>query len=725
MPLRPLVLALSLALLPALPATLRADDTPASPGLAVPLAQNPVLAASGLPFEAPALDRIAAAHFQPAIEAAMARHRSELAAIAATTAPPDFANTIEALERSGGDLRRAASLFSNLNGAQSTPELQALATQLMPALAAHQAAIYLDAGLFARIQPLYAARDTLDLTPEQRRVLERYYTLFQRGGAALSEQDKATFKANADRMATLSVRFSQNLLKDTNAFLLRVDDRARLAGLPEAEIAAAAALAKARGFEGEWAFSLQKPSLIPALTYAEDRDLRRALYQAYVNRGNNGDAQDNKALIAELVKLRAANAQLLGHATWADFVLAENMAKTPAAVDALLGRLWTPAVANARREADALAQLAAQHGHEGPIEGWDWWYWAERLRRAEYALDDAELRPYFKLEHVRDGAFEVARRLWGITFHARPDLPVYHPDVQAFEVRNPDGSHLGLLYTDYSTRDGKRPGAWASNFRPQSTLLGQTPIIVNVCNVPRPDADGLVLLGLDDVNTLFHEFGHALHGLFSSVTYPSLAGTAVPRDFVEFPSQIMENWAEQREVLKQFARHHSTGEAIPDALLDKLEKARRFNQGFAATEYLAAAILDLRYHTLREPGDLDVAGFERRVLQEIGLPPAIAPRYTSTNFAHVFAGGYSAGYYAYIWAETLDADGFQAFRDAGLFDAATAARLRDRVLSQGGNLDAAEAYRAFRGNDPSVDALLDKRGLKPVIDDEDPARSAD
>jgi peptidyl-dipeptidase Dcp len=691
--------------------------------LDLPISGNPLLHAWTAPFNAPPFEQIDVMHFAPAVEEAIRRQQEDLQRIRSQSAKPSFSNTIEALELAGRDLRRIAPVFMNLYSANSTPELQKLGATLLPTLMSNQATLFVDSALFSRVKSLYLQRDILGLNDEQKRVLERYYTQFVRGGAGLEGAERARFKTNVDRLAQLAVQFNQNLLGETNRYVLFIADREELQGLPDDVIATAAETAKMRGKEGQWAFTLQTPSRLPFLTYARNRGLRETLFKAYVARGNNGNTADNNTIIRETVRLRTENAQLLGHPTFAHFTLTENMAKTPDNVERLLMQLWTPALDNAKRERDALQQVADAAGDNLQIAAWDWWYYSEKLRQQRYAIDESALKAYFPMPAVRAGAFDVAHRLWGLSFTPRNDVPVYHPDVEVFEVHNADGSHLGLLYTDYYVRDGKRPGAWASPYRLQSALDGiTTPIIVNVCNFARPTGDTPSLLSFDDVSTLFHEFGHALHGLMSNVTYPSVGGTQVPRDFVEFPSQVMENWAAQREVLQRFARHYQSGEVISGEWLDKLDAAARFNQGFAATEYLSAALLDMRYHMLSEPGEIDPQAFEKKTMRELGLIDQIAPRYTSTNFGHVFGGGYASGYYAYIWAEVLDADGFQAFRQAGLFDSDTATRLRNEVFSRGGSVDPMAAYRRFRGSEPKVDALLEKRGLQPIIDDSGEAK---
>ena len=503
------------------------------------------------------------------------------------------------------------------------------------------------------------------------------------------------------------------MLKETNRFELVIDNQEDLDGLPDDIIQAAAETAAERGHEGKWVFTIQKPSLIPFLQYSTRRELREKMFKAYAEQGNHGDELDNKTILSKMAALRVKRANLLGYNTHADYVLEENMAKNPRAVYALLHQLWRPALARAKAEAYDLQKMVEKDGFDFNLQPWDWWYYAEKVKKAKYDLDENELRPYFQLENVRNGAFDVATKLFGITFTERKDIPVYHPDVKAFEVQESDGSHIGILYVDYFTRASKRGGAWMNEYRGQKKVGGGeiAPIIVNVCNFANPTADKPSLLSLDNVETLFHEFGHALHGLLSDVTYPSLAGTSVPRDFVELPSQIMENWALHPEVMKTYARHYETDEPMPDELIAKIQKSTLFNQGFATVEYLAASFLDMDWHTLDKATELDAAAFEDQSLAAIGLIPEIISRYKSPYFRHIFAGGYSAGYYSYIWAEVLDADAFRAFEENGLYDRKTAQAFRDHILSRGGTGDPMQMYVRFRGAEPKIDPLLKKRGL--------------
>lgn len=683
----------------------------------VPVPDNPLLFEFDCPLGVPPFQRIRDEHYLPAFEAAMEAHRAEVAAIVASGEPPTFANTVGALDGSGRALERTARVFFPKHSADTNEVIQAVAREIAPRLSAHEDAILMDARLFERVRAVHAARDTAGLDAEQRRLVEETYKEFVRGGAGLEQAAKVRLAAINERLALLGVRFKENLLAENNTFKLVVERREDLAGLPESSVVAAAEAAKQAGLEGKWVFTLHKPSWIPFLQFSDSRELRKKMFEAYANRGNNGDERDNRQLLAEMARLRIERAGLLGSPTHADHVLAENMAKEPGRVRELLDRLWIPAAKVTRAEADALLALMKKEKAGKEIRPWDWWYYTERLRKLRYDLSDEELRPYFELARVQQGAFEVAGRLWGLRFLARDDLPTYHEEVRAFEVREADGRHVGVLYVDYHPRPGKSQGAWMTAYRGQERRDGEriAPVVANVFNFPRPVGDTPALLGLEEVETLFHEFGHALHGLLSDVTYPGLAGTAVARDFVELPSQVMENWAVEPEVLRSYARHHATSEAMPEALIEKIRRSQHFNQGFATTEYLAASYLDLAWHTLeRDPGEIDVARFEAEALKKIGLIPEVAPRYHSTYFAHIFAGGYSAGYYSYIWAAVLDADAFAAFQEQGdLFHPVTAQAFRDHVLSRGNTADPLELYVRFRGAEPRIEPLLRKRGLLP------------
>jgi peptidyl-dipeptidase Dcp len=604
-------------------------------------------------------------------------------------------------------------VFFSLSEANTNETLQKIEAEISPLLAKHRDDINLDPKLFARVKTVYDGRDRLVLTAEQVRLLDKFYKNFVRGGANLDEAAKAEFRKINEELSVLSVKFGDNVLKETNAFALVIDNADDLVGLPRAVIDGAAEAAKERGMEGRWVFTLHKPSMIPFLQYSPKRDLREKIFKAYINRANNGDASDNKAVLSRIAALRMKRASLLGYKTHADFVLEENMAKTPAGVTRLLDQLWTPAVEMAGKEAGKLQGLAVKEGGTFKLEPWDWWYYAEKLKKTEYDLDDQALKPYFRLDNVRDGAFAVAGKLWGLQFTERTDIPKYHPDVRVFEVKEADGTHVGILYTDYFPRASKRGGAWSGAFRSQCARDGKriTPVVSNVGNFSMPAGDTPSLLTFEEVSTLFHEFGHALHELLSNCTYETLSGTNVPSDFVEVASQIMENWAGDPEVIKTYANHYQTGEPIPDVLVEKVKNAGLFNKGFETVEYLAACYLDMDWHTLTEPKEQDAAAFETASMAKIGLIPEIVVRYRSPYFSHIFSGGYSSGYYSYIWSEVLDADAFQAFKETSLFDRATAKSLRDNILSRGGTEDPMALYKKFRGREPKVEPLLKRKGF--------------
>jgi peptidyl-dipeptidase Dcp len=673
---------------------------------------NPFFSEWKAPFGVPPFDRIGTEHFLPAIQDGIAEHNREVQAIAKSAAPPTFENTVEALDASGRLLEKVTAVFSNLTSAETSDALQAIQKQVAPMLAAHRDDIRLDPALFARVKAVRDARATLALEPDQKKLLEDTWKDFVRGGALLPKEGQERLRAINAELAGLSVTFGDNLLKETNAYKLVIDKKEDLAGLPDRVVAGGAAAAKKAGLEGKWLFTLQAPSLWPFLQAADDRERRRQIFTAYVTRGSHGDASDNKATLARIAALRAERAQLLGYKTHADYVLDENMAKTPARVYEFLERLWAPAKAVAAREAADLQAAIRADGKDFALEPWDWSHYAEKVRQARFDLDEQALRPYFPLDRVREGAFWVANRLYGITFAELPGLPAYNPEVKAFEVKDADGSHLAVLYLDYHPRPGKRGGAWSSRYRGTWVEKGVSirPVVVNVCNFSRPAGDSPALLSIEEVETLFHEFGHGLNSILSKVRYRGLASP--PRDFVELPSQIMENWATEPEVLQHYARHWKTGEVIPTDLVDKIKKSRQFNQGFATVEYLAASLLDMDWHTVSETKEKDATAFEKAAMERIGMPPQIVPRYRSPYFQHIFAGGYSSGYYSYIWAEVLDADAFQAFKEKGLFDPATARSFRTNVLERGGSEDAMTLYVRFRGREPSVEPLLARRGLK-------------
>lgn len=679
---------------------------------APPAGDNPFFREWKTPFGVPPFQEIRDEHFLPAFQSGIAARKREVEEIANNPVPATFANTLEALDRVGRLLDKVQPVFSNLSSAETNERLQEIDREVAPLLAAARDDIYLNPRLFARVKAVWEKRAGLGLNPVQLRLVEEIYKDFVRGGANLNASDQERLRAINKELSPLSVRFGNNLLKETNAYRLVVENQADLAGLPESTVAGAAEAAKAAGLPGKWVFTLQAPSIWPFLSYSGNRELRRQILTAYLKRCDHGDEYDNKAILTRMAVLRAEKARLLGYATHADFVLAENMAKTPGQVYGLLNQLWTPASAVARKEAEALQAMIGREGGDFKLEAWDWRFYAEKEKKARYQFDDNEVRPYFPLDRVRQGAFDVASRLYGLKFVERTDLPKYHPEVRTFEVLDSDGSHLGVFMADYHPRPGKRGGAWSSRFRGQYMEDGRDirPIVTNVCNFTRPSAGKPALLTPEEVETLFHEFGHALHSLLARVPYQNLAGT--PRDFVELPSQIMENWAMEPEVLKSYARHFETGAPIPDALIQKMKNAEKFNQGFATMEYLAASFLDMDWHTLSAGPRQDATAFENASLEKIKLMPEVGVRYRSPYFQHIFSGGYSSGYYSYIWSEVLDSDAFQAFKEKGLFDQATATSFRRNILERGGTADPMEMYKQFRGREPSVEPLLEKRGLK-------------
>ncbi len=677
-------------------------------------AANPLLAPWTGPFEAPPFGAIADAHFRPAFDVALAENVAEIAAIADDPEPATFANTVAAMERAGRRLDAVCSVFFNLAGSTTNDAIQAIEREMAPILSRHSSAIYLDGALYARIADLWARRAALGLDPEALRVLERYHTIFSRAGGGLPGVAKARLAEIGARLATLGTQFGQNVLADERAYELVLDAPDDLAGLPPALVEAAAAAGEARGKPGKHVVTLSRSSIEPFLQFSTRRDLREEAFAAWSRRGEGGGASDNRAIIAETVALRAEKAKLLGFDNFAAYRLADTMAKTPADARHLLETVWQPAKARAAREAEALQALAGAEGGNFAIAPWDWRYYAERRRVADFDLDEAEIKPYFQLDRMIEAAFFTASQLFGVTFTPRPDIPLYHPDARAWAVNDAGGAPLALFIGDYFARSSKRSGAWMSSFRSQERLDGVVlPIIVNVMNFANAPVGEASLLSFDDARTLFHEFGHGLHGMLSDVTYPILSGTGVSRDFVEFPSQLFEHWFEQPALLRRFAVHKDSGAPIPEALLGRLLAARNFNQGFATVEYTASALVDLDLHARADTGPIDIAAFETETLARLGMPAGIIMRHRPPHFQHVFAGdGYSASYYAYLWSEVLDADGFDAFTEAGdIFDPATARRLYDHVYSAGNKLAPEAAYRAFRGRDPSTAALLQKRGL--------------
>ena len=686
---------------------------PAEEKPAQPAAQNPFFEDWDTPFGVPPFDRIEEAHYMPAYLKAMEQHKTEIEDIVQNNEPPSFVNTIEALDRSGVSLTKVNYVFQNMAGAHTNEKIQQIEQEIAPLLAKHGDDINLNKGLFQRTKSVYEQKDNLGLTPEQDMLLEQTYKGFVRGGANLSEEKKARFREINEELSVLAVKFAKNVLDETNAFAMILEEEG-LAGLPQSVISAAAEAAEEKDHEGKWAITLHKPSFIPFLQYSEKRELREQVFKAFANIGNNNNEYDNKAHASRIAALRVERTQLLGYDTHADFILEEYMAKKPENVYNLLHQVWEPALAKAKREAQEFQAMAEKEGKDFRLQPWDWWYYAEKVKKAKYDLDDSALRPYFKLENVRQGAFDVATKLWGITFHYLEDMPIYHEDVRVMEVKDADGSHIGILYVDYFPRASKQGGAWMSPYRKQHRKNGENirPVIVNVGNFTKPTADKPALISFDDALTLFHEFGHALHGLLTDCTYESLSGTDVATDFVELPSQIMENWASDPEVIKTYARHYETDEPIPEELIAKIKKAGTFNQGFANVEYLASCFLDMDWHTLKNAEEKDCAAFEKASMEKIALIPEIIPRWRSTYFGHIFAGGYSSGYYSYLWSEVLDADAFQAFKETSLFDQETAAAFRKNILEKGGTEDPMTLYLRFRGSEPKIEPFLMREGLK-------------
>lgn len=678
--------------------------------------QNPLLAVWNADYAMPPFADIRPEHYRPAFAEAFAAHNAEIEAIANNPEPPSFENTIAALERSGALKGQIAQLFFNLASSDATPELQEIEREIAPRYASHMQAVLSNAALFARVDALHRCRDNLDLTPEEMRVLDQYHREFIRAGAQLDEAGQARMAEITEKLADLNTRFAQNVLADESSWLLLLETEDDIAGLPGFLRAAAAATAKERGHEGKYAITLSRSSIEPFLQFSARRDLREQAFKAWTARGANGNDSDNRAIIAETLRLRAEQARLLGFPDYAAFKLDNTMAKNSGAVRDLLMAVWPPARARALEERDALAAAATAEGSNFAIAPWDWRYYAEKVRKSQHDFDEGQIKPYFELNRMIEAAFETARRLFGITFKERSDLPVYHPEVRVWEAFGRDGRAIGLFMGDYFARPEKRSGAWMTSFHEQERLRGDIkPVIINVLNLNKGAPGEPTLLSTDDARTLFHEFGHGLHGLLSNVTYPSVSGTGVLRDFVELPSQLYEHWLLTPDILNRYARHAVTGEPMPDALVKRLLDARNFNQGFATVEFVSSAIVDLDLHQAAQPdADVDVDAAEADTLARIGMPGEIVLRHRPTQFLHLFASsGYAAGYYSYLWAEVMDADAFQAFEETGdVFDAGVAEKLYRYIYSSGGSIDPAEAYQAFRGRMPTIDALLEKRGLK-------------
>ena len=671
---------------------------------------NPFFKKFDTPFQVPPFDQIRSEHYLPAFKEGMELQNREIDDIINYSEVPDFENTIGAIANSGSFLKNVSAVFYSQISANTNDDLQKIDQEISPILSAHYDGITLNRGLFDRIESVYNKKDQLKLTDEQEFLLENYYQDFIRNGANLNPDKQDELKKINQQLSVFNVQFSQNLLAETNDFKMIIEDKEDLAGLPESVIQAAAETAKENSLDGKWLFTVQKPSMIPFLQFSKKKDLREKLYKGYINRGNNDNEHDNKKRLSDIIKLRVKKAKLLGFNNFAELQLDDKMAKTPAEVYKLLNRLWDASLPVAKKEAAELQTLIDAEGGNFKLASWDWWYYAEKLRKQKYNLDDNELRPYFELNNVREGAFSVAHKLYGITFTPIENIPVPHSDAQAFEVKEVDGTHVGILYMDFYPRASKAGGAWCGTYRSEYRKDGEriAPVVTVVCNFTQPAGDKPSLLSMDEVETLFHEFGHALDELFADCTYQTRFEAT---DFVELPSQIMEHWAFEPVVMQDYAKHYQTGETISSELISKIENSRYFNQGFITVEYLAASLLDMKYHTLTKPQDLDINKFESEFYKEIGLIPEIVSRYCGTYFAHITTWGYSAGYYSYIWSGVLDADGFEAFKETNLFDQKTAKAFRENVLEKNGREDPMKLYVQFRGREPKIEPLLKNRGL--------------
>ncbi|AOW20649.1 M3 family metallopeptidase [Urechidicola croceus] len=678
--------------------------------------ENPLLSEWNTPFGVPPFDIIKNSDYKPAFDIAIAEHKSEIDKIINNSEPATFENTIEALEMSGKSLNRVSSVFYALNSAHTNDSIKALAGEMAPIFSAHSDDINLNKDLFKRVKTVYDAADKSKMSGEQYKLLEDTYKGFVRSGVSLEGEKEERLRTINSRLAELADTFGKNVLAETNAYDLHVTNKEDLGNLSSSLVALAADEAKARGHENGWSFTVQRPSINPFLQSSPNRELRKKIFDAYAMRGDNDNENDNKAILQEMASLRVEKANLLGYETHSHLVLEERMAKNPDAVYKFMDQLWEPVLNVAKEERAAMAAFMKKDGAEGVFNGSDWRHYVEKVRKERYDFDEDEMRPYFEFNAVKNGAFELATKLFGLTFKELKDIPKWHPDQQVYEVLEADGKHLGVIYMDFFARESKRGGAWMNELRAQSNVNGNyvTPIVTNNFNFPRPTETEPSLLSFSDAETMFHEFGHGLHGLFSNVTYESQSGTNVPRDFVEFPSQVMENWMSEPEVLKLYAKHYKTGEVIPDALIKKMNDANSFNSGFANVEYMAAAYLDMAWHTLKDTKQRDARQFEKEQMDKLGLIPEIIPRYRSGYFNHIFSSpvGYSSGYYSYKWSEVLDADAFAAFKEAGsIFDQETAKKYR-KMLSLGGSKEGMELYKGFRGKEPSIDPLLVKLGIK-------------
>ena len=672
---------------------------------------NPFLNDYETPFKIPPFEEIEFAHYEPAFDIGMKEHLKEIEEIANNQQEPTFENTIEAMERSGETLDKVANVFFNLLGSNTNDDMDALAMKISPKLSAHNDSILLNKELFKRIKELFDNKGSFNLTTEQNRLLEETYKRFIRSGANLDYQSMERLTQINSSLSSLSVQFDQNVLKETNSYSMVIENEEDLDGLPAEEIRQASLLADSEGQSGKWVFKPTRVSMYPFLTYSTQRDLREELYNSYIQRGDNDNEYDNKEIIAEMISLRKEKASMMGFDSHSDYVLDNTMAKTPENVNKLLQTIWKPGVEKAKGEVEEMQKLISDEGGNFELAAWDWWHYSEKLRQEKFDFKEEEVKPYFSEDKVLAGAFDVAQKLFDITFTERNDLPKYRENIRSFIVEDLNKKVIGIFYTDFTLRPNKGGGAWMNTFRSQSKFDGEIiPIVINVCNFPPENADGVSLLSFEQVETLFHEFGHGLHGLLSDAQYPSLSGTSVTRDYVEFPSQMMENWAREPSVIKTFAKHYETGETIPEDLLNKISAAGTFNEGFATTEYVAAAHLDMAYHT--DQGLIeDIDKFEDETLNDLGLIPEIESRYRSTYFGHIFAGGYSSGYYSYLWTEVLEADAFEAFKDKGLFDKETADKLKKYVYAAGNTDDLMTQYVRFRGKEPEIEPLLKKRGL--------------
>ena len=670
---------------------------------------NPFVSEFQTEHGVPPFDKIKLEHYEPAFLKGIEEQNANIDAIVNNSEAPTFENVIVALDNSAPILDRVSAIFYNMTDAEKTPGLNELSIKIAPTLSEHSDNISLNQELFKKVNAVYQQKESLKLTTEQERLLEETYKDFVRSGANLSPEKQARLREINKQLSTLGLTFSDNILNENNAFKLYIDKEEDLAGLPEWFRQSAAEEAKADGQEGKWLFTLGNASRLPFLQYSENRPLREQIYKAYINRGNNNDKNDNKKIITDIVSLRLEKAQLLGFDCYSNFVLDNTMAKNSATVMDFLNNLWSYSLPKAKAEAADLQKIMDKEGKGEKLEAWDWWYYTEKLRKEKYNLEEDEIKPYFKLENVREGAFAVANKLYGITLTKLDGIPVYHPDVEVFEVKDADGSHMGIFYVAYFPRPGKSSGAWMSNYREQKGDI--RPLVCNVCSFTKPVGDTPSLLTIDEVETLFHEFGHALHGLLTKCNYKGISGTNVVRDFVELPSQINEHWATEPEVLKMYAKHYQTGETIPDRLIEKILNQKTFNQGFMTTELLAAAILDMNLHNLTDTKNLDVLAYEKEAMDQLNLIPEIAPRYRTTYFNHII-GGYAAGYYSYLWANVLDNDAFEAFKEHGIFDKKTADLFRYNVLEKGNSEDPMTLYKNFRGTEPQLEPMLKNRGMK-------------